>query len=77
MMSETGACVPCTRGLYCVGGDRKNPNSTSTACPAGLATRIVGAKSQAQVRTAQLTEPEATMQWPSAAVLHKRRSRQH
>lgn len=52
MADGAGACVPCTRGLFCTGGDARNPDSTATACPPGLATRIAGAKSQAQCFTA-------------------------
>ena len=51
--NETGSCVPCAEGQYCLGGDATNTDSAASDCPTGLATVFAGAKSQAQCFTTQ------------------------
>lgn len=45
-------CVGCPVGPYCTGGSADNPDATPTQCPTGLATIVVGSKSEAQCYTA-------------------------
>lgn len=50
--AAAAACEPCPQALFCTGGSAKsNPGSAALRCPRGLATRIAGAKSQAQCLT--------------------------
>jgi len=50
-LSENGWCVSCPAGQFCLGGSAKAPDSPATNCPAGLATKFSGAKSQQQCFT--------------------------
>eukprot|EP00882_Tetradesmus_deserticola_P015681 GHRQ01016708.1.p1 GENE.GHRQ01016708.1~~GHRQ01016708.1.p1 ORF type:complete len:240 (+),score=28.06 GHRQ01016708.1:670-1389(+) len=51
-MDVNKACVPCTLGKYCPGGDPSdNPNNLEFSCSSGLQTTMAGAKSEAQCFT--------------------------
>jgi hypothetical protein len=46
-MDASRNCQPCSRGNYCLGGDKTvNPNNTESKCPDGLTTAFSGAKSK-------------------------------